>query len=122
MPYVKKNWLNRIRQYANRFNLKDPVTGATVATYDMERVEGTVSQVGTPLSPGNMNDHEDAIYDAVANAEAALAYMTDEQHIGRAWPLAQYMKQNTKTIFTAESDETWAGGPTWLPGAWTSGE
>ncbi len=57
--YVKTNWLERVRQYANRFTL----TNVSGTTYDLSRVEGTVSQAGTPLSIANLNKIEDRLYD-----------------------------------------------------------
>jgi hypothetical protein len=77
--YTKKNWLPRVRQYPDRFKLKDTSTGAVVATYDLERVEGTVSQVGTPMSPTNLNSHEDAMEFAV-NAANLITNATNAIH------------------------------------------
>lgn len=75
--YVKKTWLPRVREYPDRFKLKDTTTGAVVATYDFERDEGTVSQDGTPMSPANMNSHEDAIEFAV-DAANLITTATDQ--------------------------------------------
>jgi hypothetical protein len=60
--YIKKDWKARIRQYAHRVILTP--TGTT-NEYDLVRIEGSITQSGTPLSPINLNSHEDAIEFAV---------------------------------------------------------
>ncbi len=59
--YVMTNWVQRIRQYANRIVLT--ATGGA-NEYDVAQVEGTVTQVGIALSPTNMNKMEQGILDA----------------------------------------------------------
>jgi hypothetical protein len=60
--YNKTTWTERIRQFASRFTLSN-ISGST---YDLTRVEGTVSQNGTPMSITNMNKIEAGI-EAVTN-------------------------------------------------------
>ncbi len=61
MPYTKTNWTERLTQYNNRFRLV-PVEGTT-DQYDLVRVEGTISQAGKALSPSNLNNIENGLFD-----------------------------------------------------------
>ena len=58
MAYTKTNWISRIRQYAHRIVLN--ATGGT-DEYDVDLVEGTISENGTPFDTANMNNIEDGI-------------------------------------------------------------
>jgi hypothetical protein len=62
MAYSKTTWAKRVRQYLQRFTLT--ATG-NPNEYDISRVEGTISVVGTPFSITNMQKIEDAIEDII---------------------------------------------------------
>ena len=55
--------VDRIVQYANRYQLTNVETGEVLGTFDFEEVTGTVQQVGTEI------DKE--LFDSIANDLAA---------------------------------------------------
>jgi len=70
--YNRINWAERLRQYVNRIKLT--LVGGTTDTYDVEQIEGTVTQPGTPISSENMNK-----MDAKINELDKWAADTDEK-------------------------------------------
>ena len=58
MAYERINWLERVREFANRFTLSP--TG-NPNEFDITRVEGTVTVAGVPLSIANLNSIVDGI-------------------------------------------------------------
>lgn len=66
MSFLKKLWKNRESQYPSRRTMTRVDTGASM-TYDVERAEGVVTQVGDDFSAESMNDLEDRIEDAFDN-------------------------------------------------------
>lgn len=74
MAYTRINWVERVRQFANRFILS--ATGGA-NEYDLTRVEGNVTQAGTPLSITNLNNMDLALYlshNTFTTAGSANAY------------------------------------------------
>lgn len=66
MAYIKTNWVERIREFANRFTLS--ATG-NPNEFDITRVEGTITEQGVPLSIANLNNMEDGIEQAHIDIE-----------------------------------------------------
>lgn len=60
MAFIKKEWKDRLAEFAGRRRLTNIDTGAEM-TVDVERDEGLVSQVGDSFSGKNMNDLEGRI-------------------------------------------------------------
>lgn len=60
MGFIKKLWLDRVVEHPMRRKLTDVDTGE-VKYYDIERAEGTISEIGDAWSAENMNDLEDRI-------------------------------------------------------------
>lgn len=58
--YTQTAWLDRNVQFPNRFT-KSAETSASVT---LTASPGTVTQIGTPLSSGNMNNIEEGIFNA----------------------------------------------------------
>lgn len=61
MAFVKKEWKDRLVEFAGRRKLKDVKTN-TITTVDVTRNEGAVMQAGDAFSSENMNSLEDRIY------------------------------------------------------------
>lgn len=64
MAFAKKEWKNRLAEFAGRRRLINVDTGIETVV-DVERDEGLVSQAGDAFSVENMNDLEQRIYDAL---------------------------------------------------------
>ena len=60
MAFNKKEWKDRLAEFAGRRRLTNIDTGEEM-TVDVERDEGLVSHVGDSFSGKNMNDLEDRI-------------------------------------------------------------
>lgn len=73
MAFVKKTWLNRISEYANRRVLTD-VNSGTQQTVTVTRAEGVISQEGDAFSAANMNDLEERIKQAFEDISPLIAY------------------------------------------------
>ncbi len=67
MAYVKKEWKDRLSEFAGRRRLVNADTGEETIV-DVTRDEGLVSQAGDAFSAANMNDLEKRIEDAVNSA------------------------------------------------------
>lgn len=63
MAFEKKEWKDRLVEFAGRRTLTDISTG-TSQTVDVARAEGQISQAGDAISAENMNDLEQRIGDA----------------------------------------------------------
>lgn len=76
MAFEKKEWKDRLVEFAGRRKLNNTVTGES-AVVDVERAEGQISQVGDAFSAENMNDLEQRIADgfAVCPTSAAIYCM-----------------------------------------------
>ncbi len=68
--FTAKEWKNRLVEFAGRRSLKNVSTNETTV-YDVTRNEGQVSQEGDSFSATTMNDLEQRISDAFAEAEEA---------------------------------------------------
>lgn len=68
--FAAKEWKNRLVEFAGRRSLKNVSTNETTV-YDVTRNEGQVSQEGDSFSATTMNDLEQRISDAFAEAEEA---------------------------------------------------
>lgn len=75
--FTAKEWKNRLVEFAGRRNLKNVSTNETTV-YDVTRNEGQVSQEGDSFSATTMNDLEQRISDAFAEAEEANTQLTSE--------------------------------------------
>lgn len=72
MPYTKTNWIDEIpASLPIKYVVTDDVDGVIASSATIELV--TPATPGTPINATNLNKHEDAIYDAVAGVEAAVA-------------------------------------------------
>ena len=58
MAFIKKEWKDRLAEFAGRRRLTNIDTGEEMIV-DVERDEGLVSQTGDSFSGKNMNDLED---------------------------------------------------------------
>jgi len=65
MAFIKKEWKDRLSEFAGRRRLTNIDTGEEM-TVDVERDEGLVSQTGDSFSGKNMNDLEGRIEAAFA--------------------------------------------------------
>ena len=65
-----KTVVDRIVQYANRYQLTDVATGNVLGTFDFDEVTGTVQQVGTEINK--------ELFDSIANDLAARLATLDE--------------------------------------------
>jgi len=61
MAYTKHVWKDEIVQFPSRYKLKDIGTGAVVATYNLEREVGTVTEASDPITAPKLNNMESAI-------------------------------------------------------------
>lgn len=68
--FTKKEWKNRLAEFAGRRTLTDVATG-TSQVVDVARNEGTISQEGDAFSAANMNDFEQRILEGFIQAENA---------------------------------------------------
>lgn len=75
--FTAKEWKNRLVEFAGRRSLKNVSTNETTV-YDVTRNEGQVSQEGDSFSATTMNDLEQRISDAFAEAEEANTQLTSE--------------------------------------------
>lgn len=75
--FTAKEWKNRLVEFAGRRSLKNVSTNET-AVYDVTRNEGQVSQEGDSFSATTMNDLEQRISDAFAEAEEANTQLSSE--------------------------------------------
>lgn len=71
--FTAKEWKNRLVEFAGRRSLKNVSTNETTV-YDVTRNEGQVSQEGDSFSATTMNDLEQRISDAFAEAEEASEF------------------------------------------------
>lgn len=62
MAFEKKEWKDRLVEFAGRRKLNNTATGESTVV-DVERAEGQVSQAGDAFSAENMNDLEQRIAD-----------------------------------------------------------
>ncbi len=62
MAFEKKEWKDRLAEFAGRRRLTNVDTGEETIV-DVERDEGLVQQIGDAFSGSNMNDLEDRIED-----------------------------------------------------------
>ena len=76
MAFTPIPWLVRLRQYFNRVKLT-PVTGGPAIEYDVEQIEGTVTQEGTALSPTVMGAIQQGISDCHNPAYSSPLTTTD---------------------------------------------
>lgn len=60
MAFEKKEWKDRLVEFAGRRKLSNTSTGESTVV-DVERAEGQVSQAGDAFSAANMNDLETRI-------------------------------------------------------------
>lgn len=75
--FTAKEWKNRLVEFAGRRSLKNVSTNETTV-YDVTRNEGQVSQEGDSFSATTMNDLEQRISDAFAEAEEANAQLSSD--------------------------------------------
>ena len=75
--FTAKEWKNRLVEFAGRRSLKNVSTNETTV-YDVTRNEGQVSQEGDSFSATTMNDLEQRISDAFAEAEEANSQLSSE--------------------------------------------
>ena len=75
--FTAKEWKNRLVEFAGRRSLKNVSTNETTV-YDVTRNEGQVSQEGDSFSATTMNDLEQRISDAFAEAEEANDQLISE--------------------------------------------
>ena len=75
--FTAKEWKNRLVEFAGRRSLKNVSTNETTV-YDVTRNEGQVSQEGDSFSASTMNDLEQRISDAFAEAEEANTQLISE--------------------------------------------
>lgn len=68
--FTKKEWKNRLAEFAGRRTLTDVATGSSQVV-DVARNEGTISQEGDAFSAANMNEFEQRILEAFLAAENA---------------------------------------------------
>lgn len=71
MPFVKKEWKDRLVEFAGRRRLTDVNTGVSTL-FDVARAEGQVPQAGDAFSSANMNDLETRIGDAIDGNETKI--------------------------------------------------
>lgn len=74
--FTAKEWKNRLVEFAGRRSLKNVSTNETTV-YDVTRNEGQVSQEGDSFSATTMNDLEQRISDAFAEAEEANTQLSE---------------------------------------------
>ena len=75
--FAAKEWKNRLVEFAGRRSLKNVSTNETTV-YDVTRNEGQVSQEGDSFSATTMNDLEQRISDAFAEAEEANTQLSSD--------------------------------------------
>lgn len=61
MAFTKKEWKDRLVEFAGRRNLKNVATNENI-TVDVMRNEGEILQAGDAFSAENMNDLENRVY------------------------------------------------------------
>lgn len=79
MGFVKKEWKDRLAEFAGRRRLTDVTTGVETVV-DVERDEGLVSQAGDAFSAANMNGLEQRIYDAFESRDTSVDYASTAGH------------------------------------------
>ena len=75
--FTAKEWKDRLVEFAGRRSLKN-VSTSEITVYDVTRNEGQVSQEGDSFSATTMNDLEQRISDAFAEAEEANSQLSSE--------------------------------------------
>lgn len=80
MAFVKKTWIDRVVQYANRRLLTK--SGGVVEQVTVTRDEGAVSVVGDKFDAATMNDLEDRVETAFDDVDTALASKADSSKLG----------------------------------------
>lgn len=73
MGFVKKTWVDRAVQFANR-RVHTPVPGME-NTFDVTRAEGTVFTVGDKPNAVALNDLETRVYNAITGIEDSLDWI-----------------------------------------------
>lgn len=86
--FTAKEWKNRLVEFAGRRSLKNVSTNETTV-YDVTRNEGQVSQEGDSFSATTMNDLEQRISDAFAEAEEANQLISELQNLKTYTALSQ---------------------------------
>lgn len=71
MPFVKKEWVDRVSEYPTRRKLVNTST-STEEIVTVQRYEGEISQEGDAFSAANMNDLEDRIDFSISSVENNL--------------------------------------------------
>ena len=97
--FTAKEWKNRLVEFAGRRSLKNVSTNETTV-YDVTRNEGQVSQEGDSFSATTMNDLEQRISDAFAEAEEANTQLSSE--MGNNFVNASFM--TLSELFLHEPD------------------
>lgn len=75
--FTKKEWKNRLAEFAGRRTLTDVATGASQVV-DVARNEGTISQEGDAFSAANMNEFEQRILEGFTQAENATTELNQK--------------------------------------------
>lgn len=79
MAFVKKEWKDRLVEFAGRRKLNNAETGESMVV-DVERAEGQISQVGDAFSAENMNDLEQRIEDALGGFSFYQELLTQAEY------------------------------------------
>lgn len=93
--YIRILWAERLRQYINR--LKLTVVDGTTDTYDVEQVEGAITQEGTPVSSENMNKMDAKIKELDTWAAAADEQINKPTYSGSIYNTASIFSTGTGT-------------------------
>lgn len=64
MAYIKTIWEKRVVEFARRFQLTDAVSAEILGVFDFGKVEGLITDDGTPFSTILMDKIEQGIFDA----------------------------------------------------------
>ena len=101
--FTKKEWKNRLAEFAGRRTLTDVATGASQVV-DVARNEGTISQEGDAFSAANMNEFEQRILEGFTQAEKATTELN--QKIGADPVLIKTITSFSDTFKTIGVDWT----------------
>ena len=71
MRYIAKNWVNRSKQYQNRFKMKTNTDGTVTLT----EVPG-INIPGTPVNAANMNNIENGVYQISQDIDGDATVLT----------------------------------------------
>lgn len=85
--FTKKEWKNRLAEFAGRRTLTDVATGASQVV-DVARNEGTISQEGDAFSAANMNEFEQRILEGFTQAENATTELNQKIDDNKNWTQA----------------------------------